>query len=173
MSEDLDPEESFREIFRLYHARVLAQETFFSAFKALSSFRHESSFLVWLFGIMERIYKNELRRRKAEKRDGVEVSIETSGYEGGAFLDLAVEDEGLLSQLISREQIQALRVALERLPEQMRQCCVLRYERGLKYQEIAGLMKISIETVKAHLFQGRKRLAAELMVPKRFDDESR
>jgi DNA-directed RNA polymerase specialized sigma24 family protein len=44
----------------------------------------------------------------------------------------------------------------------MRLCCTLRYERGLKYQEIATLMKISIETVKAHLHQARKRLIAIL-----------
>jgi len=46
----------------------------------------------------------------------------------------------------------------------MRLCCALRYERGLKYEEIADVMKISIETVKAHLHQGRKRLAARLGV---------
>ncbi len=40
----------------------------------------------------------------------------------------------------------------------MRHCCTLRYEKGLKYTEIATVMKISIETVKAHLHQARKRL---------------
>ena len=35
----------------------------------------------------------------------------------------------------------------------MRLCCILRYERDLKYKEIATLMHISIETVKAHLHQ--------------------
>jgi DNA-directed RNA polymerase specialized sigma24 family protein len=40
----------------------------------------------------------------------------------------------------------------------MRTCCHLRYIEGLKYHEIAAVMKISIETVKAHLHQARKRL---------------
>jgi DNA-directed RNA polymerase specialized sigma24 family protein len=44
----------------------------------------------------------------------------------------------------------------------MRTCCLLRYVRGLKYQEIATVMKISIETVKAHLHQARKRLIEKL-----------
>jgi DNA-directed RNA polymerase specialized sigma24 family protein len=51
----------------------------------------------------------------------------------------------------------------------MRRCCLLRYEQGLKYQEIAVVMKISIETVKAHLHQARKRLAAKLETRKEKD----
>lgn len=39
---------------------------------------------------------------------------------------------------------------------------MLRYEQGLKYQEIAAIMGVSLETVKAHLFQARKRLVAKL-----------
>lgn len=169
----VDPEESFRGIFGLYHSRVeaffrhkgfsedegrdLAQETFFRVFTALPTFRGDSSFLVWLFGIMNHVYRNEIRRRRSDKRDATEVSIHTD-----APLEPAAEDEDLVTGLIAREQSQALRSALQELPEQMRLCCILRYERGYKYQEIARLMGISIETVKAHLHQGRKRLTAQL-----------
>ncbi|HEY2293396.1 MAG TPA: RNA polymerase sigma factor [Thermoanaerobaculia bacterium] len=95
----VDPEESFRGIFQLYHPRVeaffrrkgfsedesrdLAQETFLRLFKALPSFRRDSSFLVWLFGIMRHVYTNEVRKRRSQKRRGLEVSIDTSGYEEG------------------------------------------------------------------------------------------
>jgi len=172
----VDPEECFRGIFGLYHSRVeaffrhkgfpedesrdLAQETFFRVFTALPTFRGDSSFLVWLFGIMNHVYRNEIRRRRSDKRDATEVSINTDGL--GAPLEPAAEDEDPVSGLIAREQSQALRSALQELPEQMRLCCILRYERGYKYQEIARLMGISIETVKAHLHQGRKRLTAQL-----------
>ena len=64
--------------------------------------------------------------------------------------------------MIKRERSARLRSALQELPPQMRTCCVLRYVRGLKYQEIATVMKISIETVKAHLHQARKRLIEKL-----------
>jgi len=177
MSEEIDPEESFRGIFQSYFPRVeafflrkrflpeesrdLAQETFLRVFQALPSFRHDSSFPVWLFGIMNHVYMNEIRRRKSDKRDAPEVSLNTDGYVG-APLEPAAEDEDLISGLIAREQSQALRSALQELPEQMRLCCILRYEKGYKYHEIARLMGISIETVKAHLHQGRKRLTAKL-----------
>ena len=177
----VDPEESFRGIFGLYHSRVeaffrhkgfsgdesrdLAQETFFRVFRALPTFRGDSSFLVWLFGIVNHVYRNEIRRRKSDKRDATEVSLHTDGSVG-APLEPAAAGEDPVSGLIARErsqaQAQALRSALQELPEQMRLCCILRYERGYKYQEIARLMGISIETVKAHLHQGRKRLTAQL-----------
>ena len=44
----------------------------------------------------------------------------------------------------------------------MRQVLTFRVDRDLKYREIATVLQISIETVKAHLFQARQRLRAEL-----------
>lgn len=174
----VDPEESFRGIFQLYHPRVeaffrrkgfseeesrdLTQETFFRVYRALPTFRRDSSMLLWLFGIMEHVYKNELRRRKAEKRDGQEVPLGEPAYEGGPPRELAADRDDPVSRLIRREQSQALDAALQELPEQMRSCCILRYKEGYKYDEISRLMGISIETVKAHLFQARKRLTAKL-----------
>jgi RNA polymerase sigma-70 factor (ECF subfamily) len=86
--------------------------------------------------------------------------------EDGSGAGLQVPDPAPdpLDQVIRRQQRSALREALQELPPQMRTCCALRYERGLKYEEIARVMKISIETVKAHLHQGRKRLATRLDV---------
>jgi RNA polymerase sigma factor (sigma-70 family) len=70
-----------------------------------------------------------------------------------------VSGEGTaLDSMIERERRAALLKALKELPPQMRICCELRYIRGLKYHEIAAVMKVSIETVKAHLHQARKRL---------------
>jgi RNA polymerase sigma-70 factor (ECF subfamily) len=192
MSEELDPvsrlveqfqagvdtEESFRGIFQLHHFRVeaffrrkgfseeesrdLTQETFFRVFKSLSTFRRDSSMMFWLFGIMQHVYQNELRRRRAEKRDGLEVSLDMPADDGGPLREPVADGEDAVSRLIGRERSQALATALQELPEQMRLCCILRYEKGYKYQEIARLMGISIETVKTHLHQGRKRLTAKL-----------
>jgi DNA-directed RNA polymerase specialized sigma24 family protein len=44
----------------------------------------------------------------------------------------------------------------------MRQVLALRLDQDLKYREIATLLRISVETVKAHLFQARQRLREEL-----------
>ena len=52
--------------------------------------------------------------------------------------------------------------AMADLPPQMRRGVELRVNQDLKYREIAVLMGVSIDTVKAHLFQARQMLKARL-----------
>ncbi len=179
---NVEREKNSQRLFELHWSRIVSyfrgkgfsqeeskdytQDTFLRVFKAIDSFRRDSTFEWWLKGIAESIYKNALRSRKAEKRDGIEQSIDApvSGDERSSSPaeSLPSPVPHPLEEAVKRQQTAALRAALNDLPDQMRRCCILRYVRGLKYQEIADLMQISIETVKAHLFQGRKRLASIL-----------
>ncbi len=172
-------EENFRELFqrlrpavRSYFARKgfsseeckdLTQDVFLRVFKSIDTFQHKSRFERWLWEITTHIYCNELRRRKTEKRDGIERSLDAANEgEHNPAVDLPSEELSAEDEIIRRELRGVLRAALQELPDQMRRCCILRYEKGRKYQEIAVLMKISIETVKAHLHQARKRLTDRL-----------
>jgi RNA polymerase sigma-70 factor (ECF subfamily) len=152
--------------FSQEESKDLTQDTFLRVFKSIDSFRRDSSFEWWLKGIAESIYKNEIRKRRTEKRDGIEQPIDAPVSDGerpqSPVETLASSEPGPLEKAVDREQVGALRAGLQNLPEKMRQCCMLRYVQDLKYQEIADLMQLSIETVKAHLFQGRKRLATML-----------
>lgn len=183
IQQGIDREESSSQLFCLHHSRVqsffkkkgftlqeigdLTQDVFVRVFKGIDTFRGESTFVWWLREVAESVYKNELRRRKADKRDGIEQSLDApSGFTDEETprpgLELVAPDPSPLAVAERRERMARILAALESLPPQMRQCCVLRYQKGLKYQEIATIMKISIETVKAHLFQARKRLMGQL-----------
>jgi RNA polymerase sigma-70 factor (ECF subfamily) len=173
-------EESSRKLYHLHYRKVIAyfrkkrfsaeesrdltQDVFSRVFKAIDTFRRESRFERWLFEIAANIYRNTLRGKKAEKRDAVEVPINVAPDDGGggAIVDPASGEKSALDAIVERERREALREALRELPPQMRTCCELRYVHGLKYHEIARVMKISIETVKAHLHQARKRLLEKL-----------
>ncbi len=174
-------EENFRRLYELHHERMvrffrragqsledskdLTQEVFFRVSRGIDAFRHESRFERWLVEIARHVLSNYVRSLKTGKRDAPEYSIDAAvEVEDGSGVGLQIPDPAPdpLDQVIRRQQGAALRSALQELPTQMRICCALRYERGLKYEEIADVMKISIETVKAHLHQGRKRLAARL-----------
>jgi len=143
----------------------LTQDVFLRVFKAIDTFRRESRFERWLGEIATHIYYNEIRRLKTDKRDGLEQSLD-SGLETedgvGPGITIPSTDPSPEEEVVRAERKKALHDALAGLPDQMRRCCILRYERGLKYKEIADIMKISIETVKAHLHQARKRLTALL-----------
>ena len=178
-------EESFRQLFeryfpqthRFFHrkgfssedCRELAQETFLSVYKGLKGFRQESPFEHWLFAIAENIWRSELERRKARKRDAPLVSLDQEIEYGDDELSpltarIADPAPDQLDRTIEKEKSQKLHEALRRLPEQMQRCTELRVLHDLSYSEIAGLMNISINTVKAHLHQAKKELS-ELLKP--------
>ena len=176
-----DVEANFERLFTLHERRVrsfflqrgftkdeaadLTQDVFFRVFRGIASFRLEAGFKTWLFEIADHVYQNELRRRGAGKRKGWETSIETGGQdEDGkpAAFEPPPTEPRALEDVLERERDEALSRAIKELPEQMRTCFLLRYDQGRKYKEIAVLMKISIDTVKAHLFQAKKRLKLEL-----------
>jgi RNA polymerase sigma-70 factor, ECF subfamily len=171
-------EESSRKLFELHYRKVigffcrrgfsseesrdLTHDVFFRVFNAIATFRRESRFEKWLFEIALNVYRNKLRSLGAEKRDAVEVSIDISPDDEGAPKEPPSEEKNTLDVMVERERRAKLLAALKDLPPQMRACCELRYIQGLKYHEIAKVMKISIETVKAHLHQARKRLIEKL-----------
>ena len=158
-----------RKGFSAEESRDLTQDLFFRVFKGIDTFRGESRFERWLWEIADNIYLNELRRRKAEKRHAIEQSLDAKAESddgSSPAMEIAAPDLSPEERVLQQQGLAVLRAAFQELPDQMRRCCILRYERGLKYQEIADEMKISIETVKAHLHQARKRLMTRLGMTK-------
>jgi len=180
---ELNMEENFRQLFerhytqihRFFHrkgfspedCRELTQETFLSVYKGVKGFRQESPFENWLFSIAENIWRSELERRKARKRDAPLISLDqqdTSDTDEFSPLAARIADPApdQLDRTIEKEKLQKLHEALQQLPEQMRRCTELRIIHDFSYKEIAELMKISINTVKAHLHQAKKDLSERL-----------
>jgi RNA polymerase sigma-70 factor (ECF subfamily) len=178
----IDVDESQRQLFNLHYRKVvnyfrhkgfpseesrdLTQDVFLRVFKAIDTFRRESRFERWLFEIQTNVFRNAIRGKKAEKRDAPVVSLDSSPESErapGSGLDPVSDERTALETMVERERRARLHTALQKLPRQMRTCCELRYVSGLKYHEIATTMKISIETVKAHLHQAGKRLKEMLL----------
>lgn len=176
-------DEEFRRLFERYfrplfyffrnrgippeECRDLTQETFLRVYKSIARFRGEASVQTWLFQIATNLWRNRVRYDRAGKREASEVSLESAMEKGRpipADLSLARGEHtaGPLAGLLADEQLGVLRRALDGLPPQMRRCVLLRVDQNLKYREIAGVMQISIETVKSQLSQARERLGREL-----------
>lgn len=150
-----------RKGFNAEESRDLTQDVFLRVFKGIDTFRRESRFERWLWEIADNIFLNEVRRRKTEKRHGIERSLDALPENEEGFcpaMEIPAEEPSPEDEILRRQNLSVLRAAFQELPDQMRRCCILRYEKGFKYQEIADIMGISIETVKAHLHQARKRL---------------
>jgi RNA polymerase sigma-70 factor (ECF subfamily) len=147
-------------------SRDLCQETFLRAFRRLESFRGDTAFEHWLLHIAANLWCNAQRHRAALKRKAQEVSLEDLDETAPQWAALA-EGGGPspLDQLVVGEQSRQLRAAVGKLPAQMQRCVHLRIIEELKYREIATRLRISIDTVKALLFQAHRRLQIELMPP--------
>lgn len=136
----------------------LTQETMLGIYRGLEAYRPEARFETWIYKIATTTYLKSLRSQTTAKRSGEEVSAEQVA---GAEPALEVP-EGQLDDVLGKERREALRKAVAELPEQMRKCLTLRVYHDLSYRDIAVAMQLSIETVKAHLHQGRRRLKERL-----------
>ncbi len=177
----VDVERNFERLYRIFHPRLfthfrrerlspeecedLAQEALFIAFRKIETFEHRSRFSTWLWEIARNLRLNDVRRSETAKRDGIEIPLAESlsaTAEGPQGVVLAAKEPGPDEEVERKEQAAALRKALGSLPPKMRRCAVLRYQHNLKYREIAAIMRLNIDTVKAHLGHARQLLHEKL-----------
>lgn len=62
-------------------------------------------------------------------------------------------EEQVISQEISREVLDGLRKAISGLSPALKEVLYLRFEEGLPYTEIAGIMEITVESARKQLFR--------------------
>jgi RNA polymerase sigma-70 factor, ECF subfamily len=151
--------------FSQSEAQELTQESFIRVYKGMDSFRGEAPFEAWLFQLTANLYRNALRTKATQKRLAQEVSLAEITVSGADLTAIELKDLSAISPLegvVVAERNRVLREAVNSLPDQMRRCLTLRVYQDMSYQEIAQVMRLSIETVKAHLFQGRKQLKLKL-----------
>ena len=71
-------------------------------------------------------------------------------------------DQQPLSLLISQETVNEIEKAIDALPEQSKEVFLLARMEGLKYQEIAEKLDISINTVRTHMTRAMTKLRESL-----------
>nr|XP_061811983.1 ECF RNA polymerase sigma-E factor-like [Nerophis lumbriciformis] len=164
-----DSEESFRVIFDVHHRAVaaffarrisspedrldLTQETFLRVYKGLRGFRGDAPFGAWLFTIARNVLHQRLAKQRQTDR---QIAWEEDDTKPAAPQSIVKEDP--VEDLVAAENRRKLKHAVQDLPPQRRACIVLRIYHELTYEQIAGVMRLSVGTVKAHLAQARKQL---------------
>ena len=124
----------------------MVQEVFTRILKYRRSFRGDSKFSTWMYQIGRNAYIDQLRTRQPE------VSIDEAWEQHPS-------PQPLPSEKAEREQdVDLLARALERLPLRKREVLLLSRFQDLKYQEIAGLLRCSVESVKVQVHRSLKEL---------------
>ncbi|MFL5959980.1 MAG: RNA polymerase sigma factor [Gaiellaceae bacterium] len=129
-------------------AEDLTQEIFLRVFQGLPRFSFRSTFTTWLFQVSKNRVMDELRA--CDRRPRL-VGIDE-------ITPLGVADPSLEQG----ETMAAMWQAIERLPDDWRMALLLRDVAGLSYFEIAGVLEITVSTVKWRIFKAREGVVVAL-----------
>ena len=138
----------------------LAQETFFNAWRGLSSFQGNSSFSTWVYRLASNACIDFLRKRKRRQQGESPHSLDD---EEAGWAEPADWEQDPHRKLEQSERGRALARGLERLPEYQRRPLVLRELSGLSYQEIAQALDLDLGTVKSRIARARLALRKILL----------
>ena len=140
-------------------AQDVAQDTFIKAYRALGDFRGDSAFYTWLYRIAINTAKNYLLSRSRRHFD-YEIDVQDAEQvENAAQLkDMDTPDNLLMNEQI----IKVIKIAIEKLPEEMRIAITLREFEGMSYEEIAEAMDCPIGTVRSRIFRAREAIDEKL-----------
>jgi len=128
----------------------LLQVTFMKVHKARHRYRPELKLAPWLFAVAARVRLDELRRRLRLPEDADEDAIERAS-------DVAAADPPLGSDVV-----QAVRAALDALPESQRTVIHLHRYEGMTFAEIAEALGTTAGAVKLRAFRGYETLRQQL-----------
>jgi RNA polymerase sigma factor (sigma-70 family) len=131
----------------------LIQATFLGCIEAIDRFRAESSFRTLLFAIAWKKLCRHLRER-SRTAEPIDPHVEP----------LAANDPSCGTLLDARRDVDRLREAMRRLPEDTQVMLELFYREAMSVQEIARVVERPVNTVKTRMRRGRAQLLAELQM---------
>ena len=141
-------------------ANDLAQDAFIKAYRALKSFKGNSSFYTWLYRIAVNKTINFLKQRKS--RVLLSLNDMDSSAERDPDMVALVSHNTPRRDLGLAELQEKLNAAMQKLSEQHRMVVVLHDIQGLTHEEIGAIMDCNVGPVRSRLFYARQELQAYL-----------
>ena len=145
-------------------AEDIGQQVFLRVWKSAARYEPTAKFTTWLYTITRNLVFNELRRRKHRPIASLDAEP-LDGSAGTGDLTGRLEDHHAPSPdatLLQAELQQAITDAIALLPETQRMAVVLRRYEELSYEEIAGVLNLSVPAIKSLLFRARVLLRERL-----------
>jgi RNA polymerase sigma-70 factor (ECF subfamily) len=135
-------------------AEDVAQETIARAIEHVGSF-HGGDFFAWVCTIAINLCR---ARRRADRRGP--VSMDPSSLESRR---LPSPQPGPATRILRREAHERAALALDRLPELLREAFVLHFIEDLPYEAIAEILGVSVVAARLRAMRARKALQAEFL----------
>ena len=141
-------------------ANDLTQEAFIKAYRALRTFKGDSSFYTWVYRIAVNKTINFLKQR----RNRVHMSLNDMDFNAEHDPDMvALVSHNTPRRDLSMVELQEkLNAALQKLSEHHRMAVILHDIQGLSHEEIGEIMECNVGTVRSRLFYARQELQVYL-----------
>lgn len=126
----------------------LVQEVFLKVYGKLQTFRGGSEFFTWLYRITVNAALNASRKRRIVEFFHIDALHEPA----------AGDDQSPLGILVRREQATLFDLAVEALPAKQKAVFVMRYQEGMKFDQIASVLGRSVGGVKSNYFHALRKI---------------
>src|ERR1700694_3696867 len=149
-------------------AADMTQEAFVRLLRSLGTYRGETKFTTWLYRLVTNICLDGLRRRGRPVDSLDEPSSSQAGEDAQSAGDRLADPDRWThpeQERELRESATEVRQALVTLPAPQRLALTLHYFEDLRYEDIADVMGLPLNTVKSHIRRGKERLAQVLTNP--------
>ena len=135
----------------------LAQDVFVAAYRHIDGFRRDAKFTTWLHTITVNTTLKRLNRMK--RQSTVSIDDPATGLEP---IIHAEDEPSPMDVLHDKERVEAVRKAVDTLPDKHRIVVVMHYFEQYSCDEIAAALKCSVGTVWSRLHYACKKLQKEL-----------
>lgn len=154
---------SYRLLGNSHDAMEVTQDAFVKAFSSLATLQKPEAFGGWLMRIVSNLSLNYRRSRKTRSQLPLDdlLGPTDAGQQSAAATgrsDWMTQSGDPLHLLQSEEMGRKLQQALQQLPEKQRMAIIMFTIEEMPQKQVAETLGCSVEAVKWHVFQGRKRL---------------
>ncbi len=161
--------QAFEELVNIYYKGILSvcysvllnnadaqdctQDTFFKAYKNITSYDGSSSFFTWIYRIAINTSYDLIRKAKRKKEFSLDERYDTG--DGEVSYEPEDKSEDIHDNLVRSISDRRVREIVAQLPEKYSRILVLKDIEGMSYKEICEIEDINEGTVKSRLFRAR------------------
>ncbi|RKY89235.1 RNA polymerase sigma factor [candidate division KSB1 bacterium] len=141
-------------------AKDICQKALIKAYKNLHNLKNSGSFSSWIYQITINLCKDEVKKRK--NKNHIPYN-ENKMDDENSSVELISGDSPQIKSLEKKNIKEIIRFALNSIPEEQKIVIIMKEYQGLKFTEIAEILKCSVNTIKSRMYYGLNNMKEKLL----------